>query len=126
MDAAPSTEGRVMNEEAAGEAAPQDDARDRDVLSGGARVRKQVALAERPADIVQAPFHAIYAVPGRLTISGNGRVETCAAGRRNDRAAAHDPGRAEGGCESLSLRKVQSAQGIASAAGAGLAVPRRH
>ncbi|MBX9862796.1 MAG: mucoidy inhibitor MuiA family protein [Hyphomicrobium sp.] len=36
-----------------------------------ARVKKAV-IEERPADVVQAPFHALYAVPGRLTIPDTG------------------------------------------------------
>jgi len=37
--------------------------------------RKREALVERPADVVQAPFHALYAVPGRLAIPETGEAK---------------------------------------------------
>jgi len=36
---------------------------------------KKAALAERPAEVVQAPFHALYAVPGRLAIPETGEAK---------------------------------------------------
>lgn len=36
---------------------------------------KKAAVVERPAEVVQAPFHALYAVPGRLTIPETGEAK---------------------------------------------------
>jgi uncharacterized protein (TIGR02231 family) len=36
---------------------------------------RKAALVERPAAVVQAPFHALYAVPGRLTIPETGEAK---------------------------------------------------
>lgn len=36
---------------------------------------KKAIIEERPADVVQAPFHALYAVPGRLTIPDTGEAK---------------------------------------------------
>jgi len=67
--------GRAMAPE---EAAPQLEAearfKDNDGLAAPAP-RKRAALAERPAEVVQAPFHALYAVPGRLTIPETGEAK---------------------------------------------------
>ncbi|HYD15032.1 MAG TPA: mucoidy inhibitor MuiA family protein [Hyphomicrobium sp.] len=71
MAAAPATEGRAMEESAAEPMAQDDEKRDQDAL-GGAVKRRKAILAERPAEVVQAPFHALYAVPGRLTIPETG------------------------------------------------------
>jgi uncharacterized protein (TIGR02231 family) len=72
MAAAPTTEGRAMQESAAEEPMVADDERkDLDAL-GGALKRKKAVLAERPAEVIQAPFHALYAVPGRLSIPETG------------------------------------------------------
>ena len=64
--------GRAMEDAApeasVAQAAPQDE--EQDALSG--ERREKVALAERPADVVQAPFHALFTVPGRLTIPETG------------------------------------------------------
>ncbi|MCC7250989.1 mucoidy inhibitor MuiA family protein [Hyphomicrobium sp.] len=37
--------------------------------------QKQVVMAERPAEVVRAPFHALYAVPGRLTVPETGEAK---------------------------------------------------
>ena len=69
--------GRMAGDEAPKpEAALEVDARDNDGLAaGGALQRKRAVLAERPAEVVQAPFHALYAVPGRLTIPETGEAK---------------------------------------------------
>jgi uncharacterized protein (TIGR02231 family) len=36
---------------------------------------RKAAVVERPAEVVQAPFHALYAVPGRLTIPETGEAK---------------------------------------------------
>lgn len=68
--AAPSP--RMMdNDGLTAEAMPQSE----EGREGGAaprRFKKAAAIAERPADIVQAPFHALYTVPGRLSIPDTG------------------------------------------------------
>lgn len=37
--------------------------------------QKKHVVAERPADMVQAPFHALFTVPGRLTVPETGEVK---------------------------------------------------
>jgi uncharacterized protein (TIGR02231 family) len=58
---------------AVAQAAQEEDRRDEDTL-GGVRYKK-AAVVERPAEVVQAPFHALYAVPGRLTIPETGEAK---------------------------------------------------
>lgn len=53
-----------------------EDAREMDGLGAAGGVEfKKVAVAERPADVVQAPFHALYAVPGRLVVPETGEAK---------------------------------------------------
>lgn len=59
--------------DAVAHAEPEAAAEERDGL--GAVRFKKAALAERPAEVVQAPFHALYAVPGRLTIPETGEAK---------------------------------------------------
>lgn len=66
--------GRVAAEEPAPEAMAQAELRDNDGLAAPAP-RKRAVLAERPAEVVQAPFHALYAVAGRLTIPETGETK---------------------------------------------------
>jgi len=66
----PEAVGRAADETAV--AQEQDDGeRFRDGLAAAAPVRK-MAVAEKPAEVIQAPFQALYAVPGRLTIPETG------------------------------------------------------
>lgn len=68
--------GRARDAEgAAFDAAPQAAFEERDEDGLAAIKQKKVALAERPADVVQAPFHALFAVPGRLTIPETGEAK---------------------------------------------------
>jgi uncharacterized protein (TIGR02231 family) len=64
--------GRAMDYDgmAASEAAPQEEADERPKLR-----KKKAAIVERPAEVVQAPFHALYAVAGRLTIPETGEAK---------------------------------------------------
>jgi uncharacterized protein (TIGR02231 family) len=49
---------------------------DADAREEAAKPRKRKALiVERPAEVVQAPFHALYAVAGRLTIPETGEAK---------------------------------------------------
>lgn len=69
MAPAPGAAGR-----AAPEAAPQSEADTADGREEGAGAprRKKALMIERPAEVVQAPFHALYAVPGRLSVPETG------------------------------------------------------
>ncbi|HEX2842441.1 mucoidy inhibitor MuiA family protein [Hyphomicrobium sp.] len=72
--AAPSTEGRAMGAQdsvAAQPEAAEEESKELDRLGGGVRPRKAI-LVERPAEVIRAPFHALYAVPGRLSIPETG------------------------------------------------------
>jgi uncharacterized protein (TIGR02231 family) len=67
---APAPEGRAMSrDEAASESAGEE--AEEDQLAEKPRLKKAVAL-ERQAEVVQAPFHALFAVPGRLSIPDTG------------------------------------------------------
>ena len=37
--------------------------------------QKKAEIAERPAEVVAAPFHALYAVPGRLSVANTGEAK---------------------------------------------------
>jgi uncharacterized protein (TIGR02231 family) len=73
---APASAGRAEDSEGAmaelqaAEEAPKD----QDGL-GAVMKRKKAIMAERPAEVIQAPFHALYAVPGRLTIPETGEAK---------------------------------------------------
>jgi uncharacterized protein (TIGR02231 family) len=75
MAPAPMAAGRAADAEdgAVAQSAQEEDRRDEDAL-GGVRYKK-AAVVERPAEVVQAPFHALYAVPGRLTIPETGEAK---------------------------------------------------
>jgi uncharacterized protein (TIGR02231 family) len=72
MAPAPEAAGRAMdNDGLAGGVMPQsEDAREEEP-----RRFKKAIIAERPADVVQAPFHALYGVPGRLSIPDTGEAK---------------------------------------------------
>jgi uncharacterized protein (TIGR02231 family) len=78
---APVAQSAPLGRMAAEDAAPRpeaemDEFRNTDALGAGAGApRKRAFLAERPAEVVQAPFHALYAVPGRLTIPETGEAK---------------------------------------------------
>ncbi len=74
MTMAPSSgTGRMAAEQEAAAPAPAEAARDEDALGGLAKKR---AIAEdRGAEIVTAPFQALYAVPGRLTVPNTGEAK---------------------------------------------------
>ncbi|WP_083567302.1 mucoidy inhibitor MuiA family protein [Hyphomicrobium sp. CS1GBMeth3] len=63
--------GNAFEDSVALEAAPEPDAREE--LAQTQRARR--AVSERPAEIVQAPFHALFAVPGRLSIPETGEAK---------------------------------------------------
>jgi uncharacterized protein (TIGR02231 family) len=65
--AAPQTEAmaQAQEEAAAGE---------QDGLGAVGRAKK-ADIAERPAEVVAAPFHALYAVPGRLSVANTGEAK---------------------------------------------------
>jgi uncharacterized protein (TIGR02231 family) len=67
--------GRMAAEDAAPQAEAAEEQSDNDGLAAGGMQRKRAFLAERPAEVVQAPFHALYAVPGRLTIPETGEAK---------------------------------------------------
>lgn len=75
MAPAPSTAaGRGMDDAVAQAAPVEEDAREE--LGAGDKLRyKKAAVVERPAEVVQAPFHALYAVPGRLVIPETGEAK---------------------------------------------------
>jgi uncharacterized protein (TIGR02231 family) len=75
MAPAPMAAGRAAEAEdgAVAQPAQEEGRRDEDAL-GGVRYKK-AAVVERPAEVVQAPFHALYAVPGRLTIPETGEAK---------------------------------------------------
>lgn len=75
MAPAPMAAGRAADAEDAvvAQSAQEEDRRDEDGL-GGVRFKK-AAVVERPAEVVQAPFHALYAVPGRLTVPETGEAK---------------------------------------------------
>jgi uncharacterized protein (TIGR02231 family) len=72
---APAT-GRGMAEAAAAPPAPEPADEEKDYKQrgglGAVAQPEKVEVAERPAEMVQAPFHALFAVPGRLTIPETG------------------------------------------------------
>jgi len=72
---APATAGRAEDSEgaAAEPMAAEEAMKDRDELR--VQTRKKAIMAERPAEVFQAPFHALYAVPGRLTIPETGEAK---------------------------------------------------
>jgi len=75
MSMAPAPVGRSA-EDAMVHAAPEAEAADaRDGLGGETLRYKKAIVAERPASVVQAPFHALYAVPGRLSIPETGEAK---------------------------------------------------
>ncbi|WP_295559633.1 mucoidy inhibitor MuiA family protein [uncultured Hyphomicrobium sp.] len=76
MAPAPTTAVGRGAEDAVAQAAPMEEgeADDRDGLGGAMRYKK-AAVVERPAEVVQAPFHALYAVPGRLAIPETGEAK---------------------------------------------------
>jgi uncharacterized protein (TIGR02231 family) len=75
MAPAPATIGRSMDQ-AAGEAAPQAElSEEADGLAEKKLRFKRATVVERPAAIVQAPFHALYAVAGRLSIPETGEAK---------------------------------------------------
>lgn len=59
------------DEAATAGAEPEADAM-HDGLGAAVQRRKKAVLVERPAEVVQAPFHALYAVPGRLSVPETG------------------------------------------------------
>lgn len=71
MAAAPAPVGRARGGEEAVVAAEPEAAFDG---LAEQQVQRQ-ALAERPAEVVQAPFHALFAVPGRLSIPQTGEAK---------------------------------------------------
>ncbi len=74
MSSLPSGTGRMAAEQEAAAPAPAEPARDEDALGG--LVEKSRAIAEdRGAEIVTAPFQALYAVPGRLTVPNTGEAK---------------------------------------------------
>lgn len=81
MASAPApTVGSARGEDAVAEAAPQaafEESQDQD----RARARRRLVLAERPAEVVQAPFHALFAVPGRLSIPETGEAKRVQLGQ---------------------------------------------
>lgn len=74
MAPAPTTALGRGAEDAVAQAAPEEEAREHDGLDGSLRYKK-AAVVERQADVVQAPFHALYAVPGRLVIPETGEAK---------------------------------------------------
>lgn len=73
MAPAPATVGRAADD-AAAQAPVEPQAMD-EMHDGLAREEpryRKADVVERPANVVQAPFHALYAVPGRLTIPETG------------------------------------------------------
>jgi uncharacterized protein (TIGR02231 family) len=70
---APAPMGRAFSpEDGIAAAEPQAEvAEEADARAERPRMKKAV-IEERAADVVQAPFHALYAVPGRLTIPDTG------------------------------------------------------
>jgi uncharacterized protein (TIGR02231 family) len=75
MSSAPAAgTGRMAAEQEAAAPAPAEPARDEDALGG--LVEKSRAISEeRGAEIVTAPFQALYAVPGRLTVPNTGEAK---------------------------------------------------
>ncbi len=77
MAPAPATVGRSLDQ-AAGEAAPEAEPSDEVEADGLGEKKlrfKRAAVVERPANVVQAPFHALYAVAGRLSIPETGEAK---------------------------------------------------
>jgi uncharacterized protein (TIGR02231 family) len=75
MSMAPAPVGRAA-EDTMAQAAPEAEAADTHDGLGGETLRyKKAIVAERPASVVQAPFHALYAVPGRLSIPETGEAK---------------------------------------------------
>ncbi len=66
--------GRAMDmDRMAAAPAPQAEAREEaNEFAAPPRRLRKAAIAERTAEVVQAPFHALYSVPGRLTIPDTG------------------------------------------------------
>lgn len=75
MSMAPAPVGRAA-EDGMVQAAPEAEAADTHDGLGGETLRyKKAIVAERPASVVQAPFHALYTVPGRLSIPETGEAK---------------------------------------------------
>jgi uncharacterized protein (TIGR02231 family) len=67
---------RSMAPQSEAPAPPPEDAmaEEKDGL-GAAGKAKKAEIAERPAEVVAAPFHALYAVPGRLSVANTGEAK---------------------------------------------------
>lgn len=71
---APTTAGRAMEAPADAMAQEESEADGLGVSPQAYRLKKAIVV-ERPADVVQASFHALYAVPGRLVIPETGEAK---------------------------------------------------
>jgi uncharacterized protein (TIGR02231 family) len=74
MSSLPSGTGRMAAEQEAAAPAPAEPARDEDAL-GGLAAKTRAIAEERGAEIVTAPFQALYAVPGRLSVPNTGEAK---------------------------------------------------
>ncbi len=63
-------------------------------------------LAQRQAEVIVAPFQALYAVPGRLAIPATGEAKRVQLLTETIEPGARGAHRAEGGCQGLPLRQV--------------------
>ncbi len=75
MSMAPSGTGRMAAEQEAAAPAPAEPARDDESVVDGLAAKTRAIAEERGAEIVTAPFQALYAVPGRLSVPNTGEAK---------------------------------------------------